>query len=148
MVPPLGGFVGKANSTSGNDEVRVIPLFPHHKDDTTNKVRVRFYGTSLEAGTAFYVDQVYMSYTTALSYSGIANKVLNDSFSLPGQGAPPATPTVEQCLAYLYKAWRNKVEVTSSAAKLYNDDETTVDQKWDVDDDGSTFTKGEVTGGP
>jgi len=148
VVPPGGGFTGVANSSSSDDEVRVVTLFARHKDSSTGTVRIRFYGTSLKTGTALHVDQIFLTYSTVLSYNGIANAVLNDSFSLPGQEAPPAAPTVLQCLAYLYKAWRNKVEVTSSTAKLYDDAGTTVDQKWNVDDDGTTFTKGEVTSGP
>jgi len=78
VVPPLGGFVGVANSDSSDDEVRVIPLFPRHKDGSTNKVRVRFAGMSLETGTALYVDQVYLTHTSVLSYSGIANAILTN----------------------------------------------------------------------
>ena len=76
MTPPAGGFVGVANSDSSKDVVRLIPLFQRHKDSSTNKVRVRFVGASLETNTALYVDQIYLTYTSMLSYSGIANAIL------------------------------------------------------------------------
>jgi len=78
----------------------------------------------------------------------VADVIRTDTVSLPGQEAPPGSPTIEECLAYLYKGWRNKLEVTSTTAKLYNDDGSTVDQKWPLGDDDSTFTKGEVVSGP
>lgn len=75
--------------------------------------------------------------------------VLNvDTFAQPGQGAPAATTSIRLMLAYLYKAWRNKTEQTSSQYSLYNDDAATVDHKAAVSDDSTTFTKGEVATGP
>lgn len=75
--------------------------------------------------------------------------VLNvDTFAQPGQGTPAATTTMRLMIAYLYKAWRNKTEQTSSQYSLYNDDAATVDHKAAVSDDSTTFTKGEVATGP
>lgn len=71
-----------------------------------------------------------------------------DTFAEPGQGAPPATSTILQKLAYLFKAWRNKVTQDGTTYKLHADDGTTVDQKATVSDDGTTFTRDEVAGGP
>ena len=79
VVPPLGGFVGVTGSDSSDDEVRVAPLFARHKDSSTNKVRVRFNGTSLKTGTALYIDQIYITYTSVLSYTGIAGAILENS---------------------------------------------------------------------
>lgn len=74
--------------------------------------------------------------------------VLNvDTFSQPGQESPAATQTIAKMLAYLYKAWRNKVEQTSTTYSLYADDGTTVDQEASVSDDGATFTRNEMTTG-
>jgi len=97
IVPPLGGFVGVANSDSDDDEVRVIPLFPRHKDSSTNKVRVRFAGTSLETNTALYVDQIYLTHTAVLSYSGIASSILaNPSNKLETDGDGHAAADVRK----------------------------------------------------
>jgi len=76
VVPLQGGFVGVANSDNEDDEVRVVPLFARHKDSSTNAVRVRFVGTGLKTGTALYVDQIYLTYTAVLSYTGIAGAIL------------------------------------------------------------------------
>jgi len=76
MIPPLGDFTGVANSDSTDDEVRLVTLFSRHKDSSTGKVRVRFYGTSLETNTALYIDQIYLTYTAVLSYNGVANSIL------------------------------------------------------------------------
>jgi hypothetical protein len=71
-----------------------------------------------------------------------------DTFAEPGQGAPAATATLAVKIAYLYKAFRNKVTQTSTTYSLFNDDAVTVDQKSTVSDDGTTFTRGEVASGP
>lgn len=71
-----------------------------------------------------------------------------DTSTLPAQVAPPATPTFEEMLMYLYKAWRNKSDQTSSLYQLYDDAGTTVDQKATVSDAAGTTTKGEVGAGP
>ena len=75
--------------------------------------------------------------------------VLNvDTFGEPGQGAPPATTTLQLKLAYLYKAFRNKLETTATEARIYNDAGGVVDQKASLSDDGATFTRGEFGTGP
>jgi hypothetical protein len=71
-----------------------------------------------------------------------------DTYSLPGQEAPTATPTFEEAVMYLYKFLRNKKEQTATTFSLYDDAGTTVDQKAPVSDDATTFTKGEIVSGP
>lgn len=67
-----------------------------------------------------------------------------DTYAEPGAGAPAATATLAAKINYLFKAWRNKVTQTQTTYSLYGDDGTTVHQTASVNDDGSTFTKGEV----
>jgi hypothetical protein len=75
--------------------------------------------------------------------------VLNtDTFAEIGQEAPAATQTLRKMVAYLYKAWRNKVEQTATSYKLYNDAGSTVDQKATDSYDGTTYTAGEKATGP
>jgi len=75
--------------------------------------------------------------------------VLNvDTFAQPGQGTPAATTSIRLMLAYIYKAWRNKTEQTSSQYSLLNDDAATVDQKATFADDATTATRGEIVTGP
>ena len=69
-------------------------------------------------------------------------------FAEPGQGIPPATTTLANKLAYVYKAFRNQVTQTSSTYSLYNDAASVVDQKATVSDNGTTFTRTNVVSGP
>jgi hypothetical protein len=74
----------------------------------------------------------------------VVDVIRTDTNAEPGQGAPPATATLEQKVDYLYKAWRNKTEQTATQYSLYDDAGTTIDQKATVSDDATTATKGEV----
>lgn len=71
-----------------------------------------------------------------------------DTTSLPGQGAPPLAPTLREMVAWLYKVLRNRTTQTATQWSLYADDETTIDAKATVSDDGTTATKQEVVTGP
>lgn len=85
--------------------------------------------------------------TPAQVNTQVSDVVKTDTYTLPGQGAPTATPTLETALMYLYKQFRNKETQTATEYKLMADDGTTADQKSAVSDDGTTYTKGELTTG-
>lgn len=73
--------------------------------------------------------------------------------TLPGQGNPSATASMEDMVRYLYKAWLNPSTVTdngdgTSTYRLKSNDGTTVDQKSTNSDDGTTYTKGKTVTGP
>lgn len=70
-----------------------------------------------------------------------------DTVSEMGQGAPSATPSMEDILNYLYRKFRNKTETTASEDAVYDDAGTTKLIKSALSDDGTTFTKGEYTSG-
>lgn len=70
------------------------------------------------------------------------------TYAEPGQEAPPSTTTLVKKLGYLYKGFRNRITQNATEAVLYADDETTVDQKATVSDDGVTFDRGEFGSGP
>lgn len=75
--------------------------------------------------------------------------VLNvDTFALPGQTAPPLAPTLVQVLTWLFKNFRNRKTQTATQWSLMADNETTVDAKATVSDDGTTATKQEIVSGP
>lgn len=74
--------------------------------------------------------------------------MLDDPRAEPGQGAPAVNADLATKIDYLYKAWRNKAEQTSTTWSLYDDAGTTVDQKAPVSDNGTTATKGEIASGP
>lgn len=66
----------------------------------------------------------------------------------PGQAAPPASVSPLAKIDYLYKAWRNIKKQTATGWSLLGDDDTTVDQKTTVSDDGTTATKNKIISGP
>jgi hypothetical protein len=86
--------------------------------------------------------------TPAQVNTQVADVMSTDTYALPGQGAPTATPTLEEAIMYLYKQFRNKETQTATEWKLYADNGSTVDQKSTVSDDATTFTKGEIATGP
>lgn len=71
-----------------------------------------------------------------------------DTYSEPGQSAPPAVATLQQKISFLYKAWRNRFTQTATQYSLYADNATTVDHKATASDDLTTFDRGEVISGP
>ena len=75
--------------------------------------------------------------------------VLNvDTFALPGQVAPPSTPTLREALLHLYKYLRNKREQTATVIKVYDDAGAVVDHKATISDDTTTATKEKFGSGP
>lgn len=78
----------------------------------------------------------------------VVDALNTDTYAEPGQESPGATISLAKKIGYLYKAFRNKVTQTSSTFSLFADNTTTVDQKATVSDDGTTFTRGEITTGP
>jgi len=71
-----------------------------------------------------------------------------DTVTLPGQGAPPLTPTMEGIFGWLYKTFRNRKSQTATDWSLFADDESTVDSKATVSDNGTTAIKQEIVSGP
>jgi hypothetical protein len=78
----------------------------------------------------------------------VVDAIDTDTYAEPGQGAPGATISLSDKISYLYKAWRNKTEQTSSTLSLYDDAGTTVDQKATVADNGTTASRSEIVTGP
>lgn len=70
-----------------------------------------------------------------------------DTFAEPGQEVPTSTTTIVDKIGYLYKAWRNKCDQSSSTYQLYADDASTVDQQAAVSEAAGTVTRGEVASG-
>ena len=78
----------------------------------------------------------------------VADVLTVDTIAEVAQATPAATPTVFQALALLYGFLRNEfVQLSSGEMRLKNDGGTVV-VKATVTDDGSTFTRGELTAGP
>jgi len=79
----LGESEGVHNSDPSDDVAMIAQLFSHHVGTGANdgKVRIRFHGTSLESGTAVYLDQVHVDYGLAMSYTGLADAVWDEATS-------------------------------------------------------------------
>ncbi len=71
-----------------------------------------------------------------------------DLVTQPGQELLAANQTRDKMLAFVYKGFRNKLEQNATEIKMYNDDASTVDQKATISDDGTTYTRNELTTGP
>lgn len=94
---------------------------------------------SLTDGAVYNVDAVNAEMVDVMSV---------DTVSLPGQEAPPLTPTRDEMDSWLYKFLRNKQTVTINNVKVFADNESTVDHQYLLNDDDVTFTKSEVISGP
>lgn len=86
--------------------------------------------------------------STAQVNAEVLDVLTVDTHAQPGQGAPPATASFLDMLRYLYKAWRNRHTQTADQFSIYADNATTVDHKAAVNDDGTTFDRGEMGTGP
>lgn len=86
--------------------------------------------------------------STANVNTEVSDVIKTDTYTLPGQAAPPSTPTFEQAVMWIYKMLRNKKTSTSTTISLYDDAGTTVDAKRTISDDGTTYTEEEIVSGP
>lgn len=86
------------------------------------------------------------SSATAQINAEMVDVVNVDTISELGQSAPPATPTMRQAMMAPYMALRNKITVTSTDKKFFNDAGTNVFTKA-LSDDGSTYTEAEAGAG-
>lgn len=86
--------------------------------------------------------------TAANVNTEVSDVLKTDTVTLPGQTAPPATPTLEQAISWLYKVFRNKTDQTTTLWQLYDDAGTTVDSKATVSESAGTATKEEIVSGP
>ena len=78
----------------------------------------------------------------------VVDVLRTDTSTLPGQTAPPLAPTLEQSITWLYKVMRNRTTQTATQWSLLADDESTVDAKATVSDNGTTAIKQEIVTGP
>lgn len=78
----------------------------------------------------------------------IRDSIKNRVITLPGQVAPPLGPTEDELLGWLYKVVRNRKRQSATLWELYADDESTVDAKATISDDGSLAIVQEIEVGP
>lgn len=99
-------------------------------------------------------DEWVTATTAALSAQGkldvnveVADVIRTDVTAEMAQGPPPATPTMEEMMAYIYFSLRNKTETTASENAVYNNAGTTKLFKTTISDNGTTFVKAEYVSG-
>ena len=88
----------------------------------------------------------------AQAKTDVNNEVLDvltvDTFTEPTQGAPGVNISLKDKIGYLYKAFRNRITQTATTLSIYADDASTVDHKSTTTDDGTTYSRGEISTGP
>lgn len=82
------------------------------------------------------------------SAAEIAAEIKSTTITLPGQEAPPATPTLEQAWGWPYKVLRNRKRQSQTLWELMADNETTVDAKATLEDNAGVTIKQEIVSGP
>lgn len=80
----------------------------------------------------------------------VVDALATDTYGQPGQETPGATVSLAYMIRLLYKALINRSTLNSSANewRLYDAAGTTIDQKADASDDGTTFDRGGLETGP
>ena len=73
----------------------------------------------------------------------VVDVIRTDTTAEMSQGAPPAAPTFEEMVAYLYFKMRNKQTTTVSEDAIFNNAGDTKLFKSTISDNGTTFTKQE-----
>jgi hypothetical protein len=77
----------------------------------------------------------------------VSDVMKTDTIAEMAQGAPPATPTFEQAVMYVYMALRNKIDVTAALKEFHNDAGTVIWKKA-LSDDATTYSEAEGVSGP
>ena len=77
----------------------------------------------------------------------VSDVLKTDTIAEMAQGAPPATPTFEEAVMYVYMALRNKMDVTATLKEFHNDAGTVIWKKT-LSDDGTTYSEAEGATGP
>jgi hypothetical protein len=140
-------------ATSAANEIRDAVTGGAYALDTDANGRIRVVdGTGVgeintASGAIVQVDQLGTQAKTDVN-AEVADVLKTDTVTLPGQAAPPLAPTFEEMVSWLYKTLRNRTSQTSTQWSLYADNETTVDAKATVSDDGTTAIKQEIISGP
>jgi len=88
-------------------------------------------------------------YTTA-DVSGVQTDLdtLTDNRAHPAQGTPGLSVSMAEKIDFLYKFLVLKKNSTATQINVFNADESTVDHKTTISDDGTTYTEGEWITGP
>lgn len=77
----------------------------------------------------------------------VSDVLKTDTIAEMAQQAPPATPTLEEALMYLYMALVHKVDITATLKEFHNNAGAVIWKKT-LSDDATTYTEAESASGP
>ena len=84
--------------------------------------------------------------TAAQINAEIVDVLKTDTIADLSNGAPPAAPTLEEAVMYLYSALRNKIDVDAGFKEFYNDSATLIWKKA-LSDSGTNYVEGKGQAG-
>ncbi len=143
-IKNMGAGTGSYNMSLEGDGQLVINA--NCSATSTVAIRGLFTVTDNAGGAVTLSDDARLD--IAQVYAQVVQVMKTDTTTLPGQEAPPLAPTFEEMVAWLYKVLRNRTDQTATLFRLFADDQTTVDAKATVSDDGTTGIKQELVSGP
>lgn len=105
-------------------------------------------GSSIGLKLKTNLDVVLSTRASPADVNTQVDDVLNvDTFSEPGQEAPPVSTTLQRKISYIYKFLRNRVTTTATTITVFADDATTEDHVSTHSDDDTTYDRGEFVSG-
>lgn len=134
----IDGIVDSILADTGTDGVKIA----------AGAIAAAAFAAGAIDAAAIATDAIGSAELAASAVNEIRDAILAAAMTLPGQVAPPLAPTLEEALGWLYKVLRNRTTQTATAWNLLADNESTVDAKATVSDDGTTAIKQEVVTGP
>ena len=137
----LMGLTDDAIKASKFDESTAFPV-KSADSGSTQIARVGADGDTLETLS----DQIDGTATPAEVNTEVSDVLKVDTISEMAVGVPPATPTFQELMMYLYMVWRNAGTANGSTLTVKNDAGATI-AKASLSDDGTTFTKSEFISG-
>ncbi len=147
----LGAGVAKMAGTLQTLDALDTAQDAQHADTQSKADTIDTVVDAIKAVTDLLPDSGALSSLSTLTAAQVNAQVLDviatDVIAQLTQGAPPATPSLQQAIMYLYQTWRNKVTESATEWKSYDDAGSTEICKRTVSDDGTTFTAGEVITG-
>lgn len=122
-------------------------------DDIQTRLPAALVGGRMDSSVGAMAANTLTAAATAADFlaeinAEVVDVMATDTITLPGQAAPPLAPTHREMISWLYKVLRNRQAQTATQWNLYADNETTIDTKATVSDDGTTAIRQELVSGP
>jgi hypothetical protein len=131
-------------------EMEAARIVVYVEDQTATKtwldvaINIETYG---HASAQHAFDLNLAALTEAEINAQVVDVLKTDTIAEMSAGAPPASPTMEEILNYLYRLFRNKTLTTASLLTVRNNADGADLFKATLGDDTTTFTKSEYVSG-